>query len=135
MSEDPPTSPPPRSTWQTIRKRAAPLGLVLALVWLGTRSCSDEPVKARVLIGVGAAPVVELRATAHRPDGEDALAHFEQRDLNGPAPVWRLELAPGSYRLVFVVALRDEPTARRFERRIEVTDGADIRVDLSRDLQ
>jgi hypothetical protein len=133
MSTDEPAPRP--STWQIVRKRAAPLGLVLALVWLGTRSCGDQPATARVHLGIGSAPVTHLRVVAQAGDRDEDVAHFEQFDLNGPAPVWRLEVMPGSYRLQFVVGLRGQDASRRFERRIEVSDGADIRVDLTRDLQ
>lgn len=133
MSAD--RSAPARSRWDLVRRRVAPIALVLALLFLATRTCSSEPASARILFGVGAAPIEELRVTIEPLERDEELAFFEQRGRTGPAPVWSLEIAPGSYRLVFVVELRGEDEARRFERRIEVREGAEIRVDLTRDLR
>jgi hypothetical protein len=133
MTDDP--SPTAGTRRRLIRKVVAPIALVLALVLLATQTCASEPVTARIRLGIGAAPVEHLRVTIQPVDREDALGYFEQEGRRGPAPVWRLEITPGSYRLSFSVTLHGEPAARRFERRIEVREGAEIFVDLTRDLQ
>ncbi|HUH03061.1 MAG TPA: hypothetical protein VML75_13785 [Kofleriaceae bacterium] len=133
MTDDqPPTASARR---RLLRRVVAPIALVLALALLATQTCASEPVTVRVRMGIGAAPVEHLRVTILPVDRDEALGYFEQQGRGGPAPVWRLEISPGSYRLSFTVTLRGEPAARRFERRIEARDGAEIFVDLTRDLQ
>lgn len=125
----------------TLRRRLAPLVLLLAFVLLGSRTCASEMtrVELRFELGAAAAQVETLRADVFPEGASMGVATFErhvrERPVHGPLG-FEAALDPGSYRVR--IEARTAAAARTLERAIVVGEQLGertvITVDLGRDL-
>ena len=118
------------------RRIAGGIAFVIAVAWLATRgSCGSESAGVTVRFGLGerAGEVRALRAELQRGDSPEVLAfwekNFDQRGAGPFAGPWPVRADAGLYRLE--VEVTTQAGSGRTSRRIELSDGASISVDVS----
>jgi len=115
----------------------AGVAFVLAVGYLGSRTCKTESASVTISFRVGDAggELQRLEAELHRP-GEDEVIGFYKREFergSGPeAGRWELRADDGLYRTR--IALRTSRGTIRVERAVDLQDGAVITIDLEPDL-
>jgi hypothetical protein len=114
------------------------VAFLVALLVLATRTCSSEIAQVEMALDFGAAAerVRHVRVDMFAQGQDQSALVFErsygERGVTR-APSFEAQLDPGMYEMLFEVELDDG--VRRFERRVEVTDQATIKVNLERNLR
>jgi hypothetical protein len=123
---------------QTLRRRIAPVALLLALALLASRTCATETsrVEVRLALGAAAAHVASLRVDVFPAGAATGVASFE-RHLRGQPPHGPLgfeaALDPGSYTLR--IEARVASSVRTLERAIVVGEQLGERTVITVDLE
>lgn len=127
--------------WHYWRKRLAPLAMLIAVVTLVSRDCSERPVDISVTVvliegasrleGVSA---VSVELMADKDDEAEGWFRGEYPDGWAPAKlVFSSKLLRGDVRVVVTASWKDGHRTV-VERKATVSDGASIRVDVAKAL-
>jgi hypothetical protein len=129
---------PEHSYRQTLRRRIAPVALLLALALLGSRTCASEMtrVEIRLELGAAAAHVDTLRVDVFPADAAAGVVTFERhlrgKPVHGPLG-FEAALDPGTYRLR--IEARAASEVRTLERALVVGEQLGERTVISVDLE
>ncbi len=122
-----------RELWEFLRRRLAPLVIVLIVAMLGVRTCESDlaDVEIRLRLGAASAQVQALRVDVFPTGDQAGVAYFERRYAAGRAPEavsMSAHVDPGMYRVHIDATLVDD--ARSIWRQIEVRHQAVVTIDL-----